>query len=52
MYCLIYYTTNNNDDSGMEDDIDIFPVDEELSLEIDLDENSYFKKIKAWNISL
>ena len=27
-------------------------VNEELSLEINLNENNYFKRIKAWNISV
>ena len=42
---------NNVDGSRIKDDIDISSGDEELSLEINLNENNYFKRIKAWNIS-
>ncbi|MEC7182054.1 MAG: hypothetical protein VXW15_05025, partial [Bdellovibrionota bacterium] len=43
---------NNGDGSRFKDDIDTFSEDEELSLEINLNENNYFKRIKAWNISV
>ena len=40
----------NNED---EDDIDIFPGDdEELVLERNTDRNNYYKRIKAWNIAV